>query len=137
MIDDLAKIMRCEKARRRPRYAEDRLQMACRRWFDMQYPAFSLLLHHSPNEGKLWKSERDGAKRKAMGVRAGFPDFVLLQPSRNYPYLCVELKSPKGRQSESQKAYQRAVETAGGRYVVVRTLEEFIGTIREYMTELY
>lgn len=123
--------------RRHPVYWEDRLQMACKRWFDLQYPQFRLLLHHSPNEGKLWMRDRDGAKRKAMGVRAGFPDFIFLHPNRNCAYLAIELKSPKGRQTENQRQYQQAVEGAGGKYVVVRSFDEFVLTIREYMMEFY
>ena len=107
--------------------------MACRVWFDMQYKEYSLLLHHSPNEGLLVKRALDGAKRKAMGVRAGFPDFIFLKPNRFYPYLAIELKTQKGKQSEHQIAYQKAIEANGGKYVVVRSLEEFISEINEYL----
>lgn len=123
-------------ARRRPAYIEDKLQIACKYWFDCQYPQYRLLLHHSPNEGLLMKHDRDGAKRKAMGMRAGFPDFIFLLPNRFYPYLALELKSEKGRQSDHQKEYQLAVEKAGGLYVIVRTLEQFIETIKNYLKSI-
>lgn len=119
--------------RRRPAYIEDRLQISCKYWFDCQYPHYSLLLHHSPNEGRLMQRSRDGAKRKAMGMRAGFPDFIFLMPNSKYPYLALELKSSKGKQSEHQKEYQKAVETAGGKYVVIRSLEEFMDSVNEYI----
>lgn len=116
------------------RYLEDKLQMACRYWFDMQYPRLALLLHHSPNEGRLMHTARDGAKRKAMGVRAGFPDFVLLVATERSPYLCIELKAEKGRQSEAQKNYQKAVEeNGGGEYIICRTLDEFKAAIEDYL----
>lgn len=118
---------------RRRVYSEDALQIACKSWFDLHHPECSLLLHHSPNEGRLFMRDRDGAKRKAMGVRAGFPDFVLLLPRGGYPYLCVELKSAKGRQSPSQKAYEAAVVAAGGCYRVVRSLDEFIAVVGGYL----
>ena len=123
------------QARKRPRYLEDRFQMACKRWFDYQFPGLRLLLHHSPNEGLLPSGAAAGAKRKAMGVRAGFPDFVFLKPSRDgkYPYLCIELKTATGRQSEGQKAYQEAVEMVGGCYVVCRSLEEFMATMTNWI----
>lgn len=120
-------------ARRRPAYIEDKLQIACKYWFDCQYPQYRLLLHHSPNEGLLMKHDRDGAKRKAMGMRAGFPDFIFLLPNREHPYLALELKSAKGRQSDHQKEYQQAVEKAGGQYVIIRTLEQFMQTINDYL----
>lgn len=116
-------------------YAEDKLQIACKAWYDAAYPKYRLLLHHSPNEGKLMMRDRDGAKRKAMGMRAGFPDFILLVPSGEWPYLCAELKSPKGRQTESQRLYQQVVEMSGGRYEIVRSLDEFRGLISDWMKQ--
>lgn len=119
--------------RRRPRHEEDDLQRACVRLFGLLWPGLAPLLHHSPNEGLLPKTARDGAKRKAMGTRAGFPDLVLLVPAGGSPYLCIELKTPAGRLSESQKAYMRAVTGAGGRYAVCRSAEEFERTVRAYL----
>lgn len=118
--------------RRRHDHPEDRLQQACRQWFDAQYPRLRLLLHHSPNEGQLVRGARDGAKRRAMGMRPGFPDFVLLVPGK-WPYLALELKSARGRQSPLQHAYQEAVEMAGGRYVLVRSLDDFMTAVREQL----
>lgn len=122
--------------RKRPQYLEDNLQMACKYWFDAQYPKLALLLHHSPNEGLLLKHDRDGAKRKAMGMRAGFPDFIFLHPNKFYAYLALELKSAKGRQTEHQKEYQQAVEQNGGKYVIIRTVEEFIRTMNDYIKDI-
>lgn len=122
-----------EKARQRPRHLEDRLQMSCVRWFDFQHHPLRLLLHHSPNEGLLVKKQTDGAKRKAMGVRAGFPDLILLKPNARYHYMAIELKTDKGRQSDTQREYQRAVEAAGGRYVIVRSIDDFIKEVDGYL----
>lgn len=134
--------------RRKPKHEEDKLQIACKAWFDNAfcdvYLAMKLrvpwedvknikkLMHHSPNEGELPGGEREGAKRKAMGVRAGFPDFILLMAGRGYSYMAIELKTEKGRQSESQKEFQKAVEWSGGKYVIVRSLEEFKKLIFDY-----
>ncbi|MBF1567017.1 MAG: VRR-NUC domain-containing protein [Prevotella salivae] len=122
--------------RRKPSHEEDRLQITCRVWFDLQHKDLSILLHHSPNEGLLVKRASDGAKRKAMGVRAGFPDFIFLKSNRFYPYLAIELKTQKGKQSEHQIAYQKAIEANGGKYVVVRSLEEFMSEINEYLKNI-
>lgn len=122
--------------RRKPSREEDRLQITCRVWFDLQHKDLSILLHHSPNEGILVKRASDGAKRKAMGVRAGFPDFIFLKSNRFYPYLAIELKTQKGKQSEHQIAYQKAIEANGGKYVVVRSLEEFMSEINEYLKNI-
>lgn len=122
--------------RRKPSHEEDRLQITCRVWFDLQHKDLSILLHHSPNEGLLVKRASDGSKRKAMGVRAGFPDFIFLKSNRFYPYLAIELKTQKGKQSEHQIAYQKAIEANGGKYVVVRSLEEFMSEINEYLNNI-
>ena len=79
------------------------------------------------------RHDRDGAKRKAMGMRAGFPDFIFLLPNKVYHYMALELKVGKNKQSEHQKEYQQAVEQAGGRYVVIYSLEEFVSAIKEYI----
>lgn len=118
---------------RRPRHDEDNLHMACVQYFDFQYHRFRLLLHHSPNEGLLPKTQRDGAKRKKMGCRAGFPDLILLLPRHGFAYLAIELKTKKGWQSESQRLYQRAVEEAGGRYVLCRSVDEFRAVVDDYI----
>lgn len=122
-----------QPARKHMGHEEDKLQMSCRTWFDYAYPKQSLLLHHSPNEGLLKNSARDGAKRKAMGMRPGFPDFILLLPHAGKPYLCIELKTKKGRQSEAQRIYQQHVEACGGAYEIVRSLDEFMTLVNEWM----
>lgn len=43
------------------------------------------------------------------------------------------MKTPKGRQSEVQKAWQRAVERAGYKYALCRSLTDFITTIEKYL----
>lgn len=120
-------------ARRRKRqgHEEDDLQMRCVAWFRLQFPQLSRLLHHSPNGGR--RDAREGARFKRMGVQAGFPDLVLLVASRGFHALFIELKTPTGRQQDTQKEYQRLVEAQGYRYVVVRSLDDFMTTIRDYI----
>lgn len=139
-MNDLFEQLRQQAAvkpqRKRPEYAEDKLQIACKYWFDAQYPKLRLLLHHSPNEGRLMQHDRDGAKRKAMGMRAGFPDFIFLHPNKYYAYLALELKSAKGRQTDHQKEYQEAVEQSRGKYVLVRSLDEFMAEVKDYLNNV-
>lgn len=113
------------------RHLEDNLQKMCVRWFGYQYPDLALLLHHSPNGGK--RNAAEAAKFKAMGVRAGFPDLALYVARQGYYGLFIELKTAKGRQSEHQKYYQCVLEEQGYRYEVVRSIEEFIDLINDYL----
>lgn len=110
---------------------EDRLQIGCVRWFSLAYSRYARLLHHSPNGGS--RNVVEAAKFKQMGVRAGYPDLSLLIPRQGYHALFIEMKTPKGRQSENQKEYQAELESQGYKYVICRSVQDFINEIEEYM----
>lgn len=125
-------------------HPEEDLQRACLRWYDFQwgtrkYNGVELrnALHHSPNGGK--RSKREAAAFRAMGTRPGFPDLWLGVPVNGCPYLCIELKTTArgSRQSEHQKQYEKLITAVGARYVVVRTLQEFIDTVNGYLSPLF
>ena len=100
----------------------------------MQYPQYKLFLHHSPNGGK--RDAIEAAKFKQMGVRAGFPDLILLVPNNSYPFIGIELKSGKGNQSEHQKEYENEFERIGAKYVVIRSIGEFMKVVNEYLNDM-
>lgn len=112
-------------------HEEEDLQMACVQWFSLQYRRYAMLLHHSPNGG--WRRIREAQRFKAMGTRAGFPDLVLCLPNEKYHGLFIELKSSRGRQEPSQKAMQEALESAGYRYEIVRSIDGFIECVNDYL----
>ena len=70
---------------------------------------------------------------KAEGQRAGVADLILLLPRQCYGALCIEMKRGKGRQSEAQKEFQRLCDQHGQKYVVCRSLEDFMREVREYL----
>lgn len=113
------------------RHIEEQHQIAYVRWFGLQYPELSPLLHHSPNGGK--RNAREAARFKAMGTRAGFPDLFLAVPSNGSHGLFIELKSDKGRLTDNQQAYLTILQRQGYAVAVVRTLEDFMKTINEYL----
>jgi hypothetical protein len=41
-------------------------------------------------------------------------------------YSSIEVKGPKGKQSEYQKKFQRRLEDAGGKYILAHSLEDAI-----------
>ena len=116
------------------RHLEDSLQKSAVMWFDYQYPELKLKLHHSPNGGK--RNAIEAAKFKQMGVRSGFPDLILLIPNKFYPFMGIELKTDKGRQSEQQKEYQREFESIGAKYVICRSLDEFMKVVTDYLNDV-
>jgi len=132
---------------RKPRqHEESRLQEACVTWFRLQYPKLALLLFAVPNGGKrthrtivvngrVITYSPEAKQMKKEGVTAGVADLILLKPSGGYASLCIEMKTTEkgSEQRESQKAWQKAAEEAGNKYVVCRTLEEFMAVINEYL----
>lgn len=95
----------------RMRHLEDQLQKAIIQYWDFKYPKWTKRLHHSPNGGK--RNAIEASKFKQMGVRAGFPDLILLIPNRFYPFCGIELKAKTGRQSENQKPIKRNLRVLG------------------------
>ncbi len=89
------------------------------------------LLFAVPNGGSRHKIE--AANMKRQGVKAGVADVILQIPKKGFASLCLEFKTKTGRQSKEQREYQRQVEMAGSKYVVVRSVEEAIGEMRMYL----
>ena len=117
---------------RKPFLEEEKLQIECVRWFERTHPAIKNLLHHSPNEGqRSWFVRMKLAK---MGMRAGFPDLILLCGNWYNNFLAIELKTLKGNQSKRQKDMQITIIKAGGKYVICRTLADFKQTINNYLS---
>lgn len=122
--------------RKPPSDEEHRIQTACVRWFRLKYPHLFARLFAVPNGGR--RDGITGARLKEEGVLAGVADLILLVPNADYHALLIEMKTPKGRQSESQKAWQRAVAGNGDYlYVVCRSLEEFVREVEEYLQNKY
>jgi hypothetical protein len=67
-----------------------------------------------------FKTERGGWVR--CTDTPGSPD--IMGCAKGGRFLAVECKSGRGRQSGAQKAFQAAVEAAGGLYVVARDTED-------------
>ena len=105
--------------------------MACVRWFNLQYPQYRGLLFACPNGGA--RNLVTAAKLKAEGVTPGVADLLLLVPKQWAFALCIEMKTAKGRQSPEQKEWQKKVEGEGYRYVIVRSVEQFMNEINDYL----
>ena len=120
-----------QKVRRRPDDEEHRLQSACVRWFRLKYRRYAGLLYAVPNGGR--RDAATGARLKDEGVLAGVSDLNLDLPNRYYHGLRIEMKARDGRQRQTQRQYQQAVEAAGYRYVICRDLETFTLLVEEYM----
>lgn len=89
------------------------------------------LLFHIPNGGGRSKSE--GAKFKAMGVKAGVPDLCLPIPRNGYNNLWIEMKVERGTTSEAQDKWHRSIESNGGKVVVAYGWKNAVEAICEYL----
>ena len=72
-----------------------------------------------PNESK---SKRETLQKMAIGMMPGVSDLIIIQSDQ---VLFIEVKTPTGTQSKSQKRFQYLVEALGYKYYLVRSLEDF------------
>jgi len=99
---------------------ELKLQQDCFRFFHNQYPNLRGILWKVENERRRNKYEQMIAK--STGLVAGVADLNMLY---NGQFYAIELKTPTGSQTKSQKEWQIVVEKQGGIYVLIRSLEKF------------
>lgn len=123
------------------KHKESDLQIRCVKWFRYQYPAYARLLEHPHNEGNGF-NRRQQSIANAEGVTKGVADLILHVPSFpgqetdwtfSYISLAIEMKTSKGTQSPEQKTWQRLFEAAGGRYVIIRSYDDFVAEVTRYM----
>ena len=115
------------------KHIEDSEQITLFKWAQFQsgrFPELGLMFH-IPNGGK--RDAREGARFKAMGVKAGVPDIFLPVAYGKYHGLFIELKAPGGRPSASQKDYLSAITAQGYRAVICYGWEEAAKIITEYL----
>lgn len=113
------------------RHIESSIQQNCVKWFRLQYPKLMLNLFAVPNGGARRKKE--AGIMKGEGVTAGVADLLLLYPSKGFYGLCVEMKTKDGKQQDTQKIWQEAVESAGYKYILCRSVYDFIDQVNDYL----
>lgn len=111
---------------------EHQIQVECVKWFRLQYPKLRMRLFAVPNGGQ--RNVIVASKMKAEGVLSGVADLILLKPSGKYAALLVEMKTMKGRQSETQKQWEADLcKDSEYKYVLCRSIEDFISAIKSYL----
>ncbi len=116
------------------KHLEEKLQIECVKWFDYQYPQYRSLLFHIPNGGK--RSPSEAARFKRMGVRAGVSDLFLSVPNRDFHGMFIEMKSEKGKVTESQDAFLMAVHVNGYYVAIVNDFDTFKSVIETYLKNI-
>lgn len=110
---------------------EHRIQCGCVKWFRLQYHQYGDLLFAVPNGGA--RDAVTGAKLKDEGVVAGVADLILFLPRQGFHALCIEMKTAKGSQRKSQRDWQAKVMAQGYKYVVCRSIDDFMSEVNQYM----
>jgi len=105
---------------------EDRIQSECVDWFRQVHT--DKVLFAVPNEGL----RTNGAVMVAKGLTAGVADMIFMMPKKGY-LIGIETKTPKGRQSDDQKAWEKKCIGNGGQYYIIRSLEEFQNLIEKLL----
>lgn len=120
-------------------HEEQQLQQQCVAWFRAQYPQYAMLMTHPINEGSR-NTAKIGGIHKAEGTVAGVPDLLFFMPVYDAPLwlgddqrkeygmthgLGIEFKTKKGKQSQAQKDFERIFRSAGYKYAVIRSFEDF------------
>ena len=107
---------------------EDDFQIAVARILD----ASNLYWFHCPNGGS--RNAREGAKLKRMGVKAGVPDVIILDTTKDGGKgLCIELKVGKNTQSDHQKYFGTVFHLTQWRYEVCYS----IGCVQKLLYKYY
>lgn len=123
-INDIRTLYR--KGFRKPRHIESCIQQDCVSWFRWQYSNY--IIFAVPNGGS--RNALESANMKKEGVMPGVSDLIVIA---NGKILFVEMKAGKNTQQQSQKDFQHKVEDLGFKYILCRSLEEFISAIEEWL----
>ena len=122
------------KSRKKYRNDEHKLQVSMVNWFRLQYPSMRHNLFAVPNGGR--RDAATGRILKDEGVLAGVSDLILLKSNQHYGALLIETKTKKGTQRESQEEWESKITADGYKYVVVRSLDDFIKEVNDYLKDL-
>jgi hypothetical protein len=93
----------------------------------LDYLALRRIFHYRNNSGAFAIPASATHQRRFFraGV-VGAPDIVCVIDGQ---YVGIEVKAPKGRQSEHQKEFQRQLESAGGRYILAHSMDDVVAQI--------
>jgi hypothetical protein len=68
------------------------------------------------------------SRRFFRAAAVGAPDIICVV---NGQYVGIEVKAPRGRQSDHQKEFQRRLEEAGGKYILAYSIDEIISALQQ------
>ena len=114
-----------------------RLQKACVKWFRDQFSEYKELLFSIPNGIPLSNQNvrtKIYNKLKEEGLQPGVPDLFLAVGNSIYNGMFIEIKTKTDRLRKKQVDMIRALEQQNYKCVVVRSVDEFMEVIKEYLS---
>lgn len=85
----------------------------------LDYLALKHVFHYRNNSGAFKDSNEHLYRFGATGI----PDIICVIKGQ---YVGIEVKGPKGKQSDYQKEFQRQLGDAGGKYILAHSLDDVI-----------
>jgi hypothetical protein len=108
---------------------EHDIQVACIRWFRLQWPEY--LIYAIPNGGQ--RNAIVAAKLKAEGVLPGIPDLHVPVAKQGYHALFIEMKSGKNKPVQKQISIMEKLENGGYKCEVCHSFDEFRKAVTDYL----
>ena len=109
--------------------SEALLQSNCFIWHWNTYPAERgrlFAIYNNP------KNKAHGAYLKGQGLVKGVSDMAYITKNGETIFIEMKTETPKGRQSDAQKEWQKTVEQIGCTYLICRTEQQFQNIIKQY-----
>ena len=117
---------------------ENQIQIASSDFMHKMYPWANAF--HVPNggkrESKIIKGSRvclEGSRLKAMGVKKGVSDWIILEPRHGYHGALIEIKKIGGVLKPEQKVFLTHAAKSGYYACVVFGIDEFMQSVRWYL----
>lgn len=83
----------------------------------LDYLALERIFHYRNNSGAFVDSDKHFYRFGTLGS----PGIICVIDGQ---FVGIEVKAPKGKQSDHQKEFQRRLEEVGGRYFIAHSLED-------------
>ena len=129
-----AEIKNPVKPKRVCKHDEDDIQEEFFRIVHLKFPQIpDKLLFSVPNGGR--RDKFTGGIMKRTGAKRGVADVIMLIPNKYHNCLCLEFKTDIGKQSKEQIEFQRQIERVGGKYEIIRSANDAINVISEYLNK--
>lgn len=93
----------------------------------LAYLAYNGVFAWRQNNGGVYDPMRK--QYRANSSMAGVPDIIGIMPDGRF--IGIEVKSPKGKQSEYQKAFEAKCKDKQGIYIVAKTMDDFLQAFAE------